>query len=85
MGNVVLSPNIKKTSDRIDLNGNVINKRTKAVIEKVEEEYIPPVTTENPLVETRSTSKIDNLINKKVEAKIEEIINRKVEEALSKL
>lgn len=38
---VVISPNIKKTTERIDLNGNKINPQTKEVIEEVEKPYIP--------------------------------------------
>lgn len=42
MGNVIISPNIKKQSDRIDPQGNVIDKRTKQIIEPVTPEYVPP-------------------------------------------
>lgn len=44
----IISPNIKKQSDRIDPNGNIIDARTKQVITPVEVEYIPPV--EAPVV-----------------------------------
>lgn len=37
MGNVVISPNIKKESVRIDIDGNIIDPRTKRVIEKKEQ------------------------------------------------
>jgi len=41
----VISPNIRKESVRIDPDGNVINARTKQVIEPVTPEYVaPPVT-----------------------------------------
>lgn len=42
MGNVIISPNIKKQSDRIDPQGNIIDKRTKQIIEAVTPEYVPP-------------------------------------------
>jgi hypothetical protein len=46
MEKVVISPNIVKTSERIDMNGNVINPRTKEVIVPKESDivYIPPPT-----------------------------------------
>jgi len=39
---VIISPNPTKTSDRMDLNGNIINPRTKQIIVPKEKEYIPP-------------------------------------------
>jgi len=39
---VVISPNIRKESVRIDPEGNVINARTKQVIEPVTPEYVAP-------------------------------------------
>lgn len=86
MGNVIISPNIKKESVRIDPSGNIINPQTKQIIQPVQEEYVPPVVVQ-PLIDNQSyaqeqkTSKIDDMISKK----IEEIINRKIEEALNKL
>lgn len=44
MGGVLISPNIKKISERIDPAGNVINPRTKELIKPVEPEYVAPVT-----------------------------------------
>lgn len=46
MGNVIISPNIKKQSDRIDPQGNIIDKRTKQIIEPITPEYVPPVQQE---------------------------------------
>lgn len=43
MGNVVISPNIRKQSDRIDPSGNIVNARTKEIIQPVEPAYVPPV------------------------------------------
>lgn len=39
---VVISPNIKRTSERIDPAGNIINPRTKQVIAPVQPEYVAP-------------------------------------------
>lgn len=83
---VVISPNIKRESVRIDPAGNIINPKTRQVVKSVEPEYVPPVTpppepTKEPITETPQTSKIDDIISKK----IEEIINRKITEALEKL
>lgn len=39
--NTIISPNIKKVSDRLDKSGNIIDPRTKQVIEQVEK-YVPP-------------------------------------------
>lgn len=36
--NVVISPNLKKESEMIDRNGNVIDPRTKQIISKAEKE-----------------------------------------------
>lgn len=86
MGNVVISPNIKKESVRIDPAGNIINPRTKQIVEPVQQEYVAPVVpvtqpTESVQIENKVGSKIDDMINKK----IEELVAKKIEEALSKL
>ena len=86
MGGVIISPNIKKTSDRIDPAGNVINARTKQIITPVELEYVPPVVEPKVELPTETkTSKIDEMINNLVEKKVAEIVTRKVEEALKNL
>ena len=81
----VISPNIQKTSVRIDTAGNVIDARSKQVITPVETEYVPPVEVAPvaPVVApvAPAESKIDSMISKK----IEEIVNRKIEEALKNL
>lgn len=41
MGNVVISANLKKTRDRINLDGSVIDPRTKQVIAPNRPEYVP--------------------------------------------
>jgi hypothetical protein len=43
MGQVVISPNIKRTSERIDPAGNVIDPRTKQIIVPKQVEYVPPI------------------------------------------
>lgn len=87
MGKVIISPNIKKTSDRIDPAGNIIDKRTKQIIKPVEVESTPPPAPVAPTVApaTPASSKIADMVNKKVAEKVEEIVAQKVEEALSKL
>lgn len=89
MGNVIISPNIRKESVTIDPSGNEINPRTKQIVKALEPEFIEPTAPTpivNPVNNTTvipevKTSKIDELINKK----IEELVARKIEEALSKL
>lgn len=82
MGNVIISPNIKRESVRIDPAGNIINPKTKEIVKPIEPEYIPP--TPEPVAQPQAIekpSKIEEIISNKIEA----IINRKIEEALNKL
>ena len=85
--NTIISPNLKRTSERIDPAGNVINARTKEIIKPIETEYVPPVApveapqAPTPIVNDKVGSKIDELISSKIEA----IISKKIEEALNKL
>ena len=86
--NTVISHNLKRTSVRINPQGDIIDARTKQVIQPSEPEYVPPVveTQEQPPVQTQGMeikvgSKIDDMINKK----IEELVAKKVEEALKNL
>ena len=81
MGNVIISPNIKKESVRIDPSGNIINPKTKQIIKPVEPEYVEPITQPEAPKELPKTSKLDEIISKK----IEEIITRKIAEALENL
>lgn len=39
----LISHNLKKTSDRIDPAGNIINPHTKQVIQSIEPEYVAPI------------------------------------------
>ncbi len=80
--NTIISNNLKRTSERIDPAGNVINARTKEIIQPVESVYVPPVVETPAVAQVEAkTSKIDEMINRK----IEEIVAKKIEEALSKL
>lgn len=81
----VISPNLIHTRDRIDPSGNIINPKTKQIIQPVQEEYVPPENPTIPETAQAPVSKIDEMINKLVESKIEEMVAKKVEEALSKL
>lgn len=88
--NTIISPNIKKESERIDPAGNIINPKTKQIIKALEPEFIPPIVQPSQEVittpmENKVGSKIDEMINNLVEKKVAEIVTRKVEEALSKL
>lgn len=75
----LISPNIKKTSERIDTNGNIINPNTKEIIRQTEPDYnIPSQIQAEP---SKTSSKIDEMISKK----IEQIISKKIEEALKNL
>lgn len=92
MGNVIISPNIKKTSDRIDTSGNIINPRTKEIIESNKSEFPIPETVPQPTLnapqapQTSSLSeKVESMVQAKIASKIDEIVDRKVAEILSKL
>ncbi len=80
--NTIISPNIKKTSERIDPQGNIINPKTKEIIRPNTQEYIPtpeeqaivsPQATEAPTVVV-SASRTPKVIQEEivaVEAKLE--------------
>jgi hypothetical protein len=53
MGNVVISPNIRKEKEYFDSNGNQIDPKTKQIIKPVEVEFVPP---EKPKEETTNES-----------------------------
>jgi len=42
MGKVIISPDPIKTKERIDINGNIIDPKTKRVIVPKEPDYVPP-------------------------------------------
>ena len=82
MNNVVISPNVKRTSDRIDVNGNVLNKQ-KQIIQPVESEYVPPTVASMPIMPVEEPKQ--SSIEKMIEAKISALVEKKVEEILSKI
>jgi len=96
MGNVVISPNIKKQSDRIDPQGNIIDKRTKQIIEPVMPEYVPPVIAAQPVPEASpeaTKSPVSNSLSiqeqideaKKNLAKLEELKKLKIAQMKAEL
>ena len=87
MGGTFISPNIRKVSERINPNGDVINARTKQIIKPVEQEFMPPSTVQMPEIPIANKvgSKIDEMINNLVEKKVEEIVAKKVSEVLDKM
>lgn len=99
MGGVQLSPNIKKTSQRIDTAGNIIDPKTKQILVPVEKDYVPPVQVEKkpeqlkaePVTEItfklKTLSDIKSAI-KQVEfqlAELQELKRKKVEEMKKEL
>jgi len=94
MGNVILSPNIKKTSVRIDTSGNIIDKDTKQILEanipeptSIDNTFSVNTQPEAPQSpQTNSFSeKVESIIQAKLASKIDEIVEKKVAEILSKL
>ena len=87
MGNVLISPNIKRERVRIDPQGNVINPKTKEIIEKKEEEYIEPSPQpQNSPITKENTKVADMSIQEQIEQakanlkKLEELKKVKIEE-----
>jgi hypothetical protein len=80
---VVISPNLRKELARIDVAGNIINPRTKEVVQEVEPEYVPPVIPVNPPVKPESS--LSDVIEKKLNDKLEQLIEKRINEALEKL
>ena len=78
--NVVISPNIKKSTARIDLEGNEIDPRTKQVITPVEKPYMPTAeelsgaVTPTPAPEKKADSFAEKIStgSSEIDAKIEE-------------
>ena len=90
MGNVFISPNLKKTSERIDPSGNIINPRTKEIIKPVIEEYVPPVDNtplnapEAPTTSVKSIQEQIDEAEKKV-ATLKELKKAKIAEMKAEL
>jgi hypothetical protein len=85
---VVISPNIKRESVRINPVGDIIDARTKQIIKPVEPEYVSPATpvlTETPKQSSKIDEMISDIVSKKISQKLEELVARKIAEALDKM
>ena len=51
----IISQNLKKTSERIDPAGNIINPSTKQIIKAIEPEFVAPVTAPSIPIEAPQT------------------------------
>ncbi len=83
MNNVVISPNPRKISERIDHNGNVINPITKEITQPIEQEYVAPVQpVQQPIQQSKAqtTLSIQEQIEeaKKNLAQLEELKKLKI-------
>jgi hypothetical protein len=93
MNNIVMSPNIKKVSERIDTKGNVINPVTKQVIvpnvieEINQEDMTPKVVTPQPVIPSSSPLSIQQQIDeaKANLVKLEELKKLKIAEMRAQL
>ena len=89
MGNIVISPNLRKTANRINVNGDYIDPKTKQVIAPAEEVFVPtPEQLNQAKPEAQPEPKSDVLgdkIQQMINEKVNKIIEQKVEEALKKL
>lgn len=87
--NVVISPTLKKEREFIDRQGNIINPRTKEIIQK-KEEYIAPKVLPTQNVETKtelSLKEIKQMIQNTQArlAELEELKAKKVAELKAEL
>ena len=83
---VYIDPNLKKEKAFINVEGDIINKDTKQVLEKNEvETVLPPEAVKSPEVKSNMDDKISSLIESKIASKIDEIVSKKIDEILSKL
>jgi hypothetical protein len=98
---VIISKNLHKTSEQIDINGNVVVPFTKQIIKPVEKEYVPtpeqlagtqPQTPQSPttqlnLQDDKSpiSDKINALVEAKIKEKIDKIVEQRVNEALKNI
>lgn len=86
-GRVVISPDIKKTSVRIDIAGNEIDPKTKKIIKRVDEgQYTPPPP--GPQEEKSSPKKTGSLgekIKQMIEERVNEVVEQKIEEVLKEI
>lgn len=86
---VYIDPNLKKEKAFINIEGDIINKDTRQILEKNEvETVLPPQAVKLPEVKKEISTmddKISSLIEKKIASKIDEIVSKKIDEILSKL
>lgn len=78
MGGVQLSPNIKKTSQRIDPNGNIIDPKTKQVLIPVEQDYVPPVQVEKKPEPVAETPKANNPLADAIKAQVQKAVQEQI-------
>jgi hypothetical protein len=87
MGKVYIDPNLQKTKVTINPNGDIINPRTKQIIEANVEEKVDMADIQATMAraEQPKEDKIGSLIEAKINEKINALVEKKVEEILSKL
>jgi len=100
MGNVVIAQNLVKTTERININGDVINPITKQIIKPAEVPYVPvplevkDYTKDTVIAETGDWNKrvvevksdaLGDKIEKMIEAKINKLVEEKITKVLEKL
>ena len=85
----IISPNLRKTSDKINANGDIIDKGGNVLKPNVPD-FVPTIAEiqavqNKPVEEAPKTDKIAEMINAKVAEAVEKIITKKIEEALKNL
>lgn len=87
MGNVVISPNINKERVRIDPNGNIINKDTKQIIERNEDNIQQSQQVQSPQPSQSSPLTIQQQIDeaKANLIKLEELKKLKIQQMKAEL
>jgi hypothetical protein len=89
--NTFISANLKRTSERIDPSGNVIDPRTKQIVQPIAEEYVAPPEAPQaptPTVNTQSgTLSIQEQIDeaKAKLAQLEELKKLKIQQMKAEL
>lgn len=81
---VVIAQNIQKRTERINLNGEVIDPKTKKVIKPKEPEYVPPPQVLDAVKENKESALSDK-IEKLIEDKINKLVEDKINKVLEKL
>lgn len=78
--NVIISPNIKRQSDRINPNGEVIDPRTRQVIKHSVPEYVPTAEDIRVLEEKSAQSAVQSPVEK--ENPLADMIRTQVQNAV---